>query len=184
MIDLKCSLIGSSGVGKTFIFNMLFDKSINNISQTTGPTTQTKIFKVGIKPIQIKFIDTSGSDRFRNISRGYFKHSDIVLLVFDLTNRKSFEDLTEWMNDILALCEPKTHILLIGNKKEFAAKRQVSRKEVKQFSDKFDLTYQEISTFKESEIKPTIQKFVNQIIPIDFPKLFLKNRNYSISNLF
>jgi Ras-related protein Rab-1A len=151
MIDLKCSLIGSSGVGKTFIL-MFFSKSINCITQTTGPTTQTKILKVGMKLIQIKFIDTSGVKRFRNISRGYFKNSDIVLLVFDLTDRNSFEDLKERMNDIEILCEPKTHILLIRNNTELTDKRQVSKNGAKQFSNKFHLTYQEINSLKETEI--------------------------------
>jgi small GTP-binding protein len=184
MIDLKCSIIGSSGVGKTFIFNTLFNKSINDISGTIGPTVQTKILKAGMKSIRIRFVDTSGSERFRSVSRGYFKHSDIILLIFDLTSKKSFEELEEWMDDILTLCDPETHVLVIGNQKRISDEQQISKTELKQFSKKFHVQYQEIDTSKETEIKSTIQGFFDQVIHTNFPKIFLKDRNNSISNIF
>jgi small GTP-binding protein len=93
MADFKISFIGSSKAGKTSIFNTIFDKRVNNISPSIEPTTQTKTFHLGKNEIKIKFIDTSGSERFRHISRGYFKNPDAILLVFDLTNRETSHNL-------------------------------------------------------------------------------------------
>jgi small GTP-binding protein len=113
MFDYKCVLMGSSEVGKTSIFNTIFNIKTNQFSSTIGPSSQTKGVKLGYAPINIKLLDTSGDEKYRNISREYFKRSEGVMLVFHLTNRKTFEDLTDWIKNIRSLCYKEVSVLLI-----------------------------------------------------------------------
>jgi small GTP-binding protein len=184
MTDFKISFIGSSKAGKTSIFNTLFDKRVNNISPSIGPTAQTKTFHLGKNEIKIKFIDTSESGRFRHISRGYFKNSDAILLVFDLTNRKTFQDLTKWMEEIRMSCDSETFVLLIGNKKDLKEKRQVSKTEAEQFASKFDLKYEEVCSFHKKEMKTIIQEFIAMIVKPIYPGTLHKGNCHFISSLF
>jgi GTPase SAR1 family protein len=64
MFDYKCVLMGSSGVGKTSIFNTIFKIKTNQVSSTIGPTSQTKIAKFGNADINIKLFDTSRNERY------------------------------------------------------------------------------------------------------------------------
>jgi small GTP-binding protein len=164
MLDYKCALIGSSGVGKTSIFNTIFDKKANQVTSAVGPTSQTKILKSGNASINIKLLDTSGNERPRGISRGYFKHSEGVLLVFDLTNRKSFEELMKWIKDIKVLCEKDVSVLLIGNKNDLTQKREVTKTEAEKFAISFNLEYFEINSFQDRKDKLIFQLLINNLL--------------------
>jgi small GTP-binding protein len=164
MLDYKCALIGSSGVGKTSTFNTIFEINTNQVSSTIGPTSQTKTIKSGNAIINIKVLDTAGTERFRKISRGYFKDSEGILLMFDLTNRKSFEELTEWMKDIKILCNKNVSILLIGNKKDLTSKREITKQEAEKFAKCFNLEYIEISSFHKQEVNLMFRKLIKNLL--------------------
>jgi Ras-related protein Rab-6A len=164
MTHFKITFIGSSGVGKTSIFDSLFNKGMNNVWPTIEPSTQTKTFHLGKNEIKLKFIDLSGSGRFRPISRGYFKNSDAIILIFDLTNRKTFNNLRKWIEEIRILCDSKTFILLIGNKKDLNERRQIRKTEAKKIAFQFDLKYEEVCSFHTKETKAIIQEFLTKYV--------------------
>jgi small GTP-binding protein len=163
MLDYKCVLMGSSGVGKTTIFNSISNINTYQVSPTVGPTSQTKIVKLGNAPINIKLLDMSGNERYRKISREYFKHSERVILVFDLTNRKTFEELTDWTNDIRDLCDKEVSGFFIGNKKDLASKRKVMKKEASDFAANHNLKYLEISSFQKRVIQKMFRNLITKI---------------------
>ena len=129
LIEYKVILIGNTAVGKTSLFKKL----------TTGNFTEKNISTIGMdkkslpveieinennkivkKNIEISLVDTAGQERFRSITKGYFKESDGVLLLYDVTNKNSFKNIELWINSIHeSLGKQKNSkyiIILIGNK--------------------------------------------------------------------
>ena len=110
---LKITFIGNSGVGKSSIVTRFCDNKFKegNVLPTTSSFFVNK--KIKIDPyteIDFEIWDTAGQERFRSMSRSYLRESNGIFLVFDLTDQKSFEDLTYWMEEI-KLSETKKIVL-------------------------------------------------------------------------
>ena len=126
-IDYKIILIGNSGIGKTSFFKKLSMGIFpgNNISTSIERTT----INVDIiddnkdkKSINVSLFDTAGQEKFRAITSNYYKGSQAALLIYDISNRYSFDNIETWVNSI-AECigninESKYVIILIGNKSD------------------------------------------------------------------
>ena len=99
----KILTIGESGVGKTCILRMFVEgKFLKNHLATIGIDFKTKNIEVDGTSIKLNIWDTAGQERFRNITNQYYKGADGIVLVFDLTDRKSFDKTREWMAQIKA----------------------------------------------------------------------------------
>ena len=128
--DYKIILIGDSAVGKTSIFKKISsgtfsDRNISTIGMDKR-TLNFKDIKVEIngkestEDFNIILYDTAGQERYRAITKNYFQGSDIVLILYDITNRKSFEDVESWLeslSEILSSWKTAQYsIMLFGNK--------------------------------------------------------------------
>ena len=97
----KILTIGESGVGKTCILRRFVeDKFLKNHLATIGIDFKTKNIIVDGVQVKLKIWDTAGQERFRNITNQYYKGADGIILVYDVTDRTSFEKIREWMNQI------------------------------------------------------------------------------------
>jgi small GTP-binding protein len=142
----KFIIIGSSGVGKTAILKRLVDDVFASDCQTTiGVEFLTANILVEQNPVKLQIWDTAGQERFRSIAKAYFRSAMGVMLVFDLTDRKSFEDLVQWLSEVHSLCDPHAVVTLIGNKPDLAHRRAVTVVEAEGFADLHQLTYIETS---------------------------------------
>lgn len=93
-------------------------------SQTIGVEFASKIIKVGTgarrKRIKLQLWDTAGTERFRSVSRSYYRGAAGAVLVYDLTSHRSFAGLSPFLNDARALASPNLTLLLVGNKLDLA----------------------------------------------------------------
>ena len=97
-LTLKVIVLGSSNVGKTAILNRYFkDEFRETPLSTIGIDFQTKFFKFDSKKIKVNYTDTAGQEKFHAISLNYLKATNGVILVFDITNKESFDLLEEWI---------------------------------------------------------------------------------------
>lgn len=114
----KILTIGESGVGKTCILRMFVEgKFLKNHLATIGIDFKTKNIEVEGTSIKLKIWDTAGQERFRNITNQYYKGADGIVLVFDLTDQKSFDKIREWMAQIKANTRSEEiAVVLLGNK--------------------------------------------------------------------
>jgi small GTP-binding protein len=97
--DLKCKvvLIGESGVGKTSIFSRYIeDKFEHEVNSTASASFLKKYEKFNNKLIEIDVWDTAGQEQYRSFTNLFYKNAKIVLLVYDMTNRKSFENIKNY----------------------------------------------------------------------------------------
>ena len=145
-ITLRISLVGDSGVGKTSLVYSFMNNEIPNISipVTIGVEYNSKNIKINSEDIKLNIWDTAGLERFRSITRAYYKKSNIFLIVYDVTDRKTFDNLKYWYDEIIKLSGKSILISLIGNKSDLPI-REVSYLEGKNFAKNRDIFFDEIN---------------------------------------
>jgi small GTP-binding protein len=155
----KFIVIGASGVGKTAILKRLIDNTFIQEAQTTiGVEYNATTVHVDGNHVKLQIWDTAGQERFRSIAKAYFRSAVGVMLVFDLTERKSFEDLGHWLTEVHALCDPRAVVTLIGNKSDLQERRAVTVTEAENFAQIHELTYLETSALGGNNIQEAFEK--------------------------
>ena len=149
-------LLGNSGVGKT----NFIERYTKNVFQplflsTNGISHKTKKLKINEQTIyNLTLWDTAGQERFRSIPRRYYQNSDGILILFDITDRNSFEEVSKWMSDINEygpegeeVQENGVVIYLIGNKVDLLEKEKevISKEEIEELTKKLRVKYCEVS---------------------------------------
>jgi small GTP-binding protein len=142
----KFIIVGSSGVGKTAILKRLVDDSFTDESLATiGVEFESTVVKVDNQKVKLQIWDTAGQERFRSIAKAYYRNAVGVIVVYDLTDRKSFDELNAWLTDIHSLCDASAVIQLIGNKSDLTEERVVSVSEAESFAEHHRIQYLETS---------------------------------------
>lgn len=150
----KIVAVGSGGVGKTsLIRRFALNKFGTNYVMTLGVDFTTKELTVFDKFVKIVCVDTAGQEYYGRIRPSYYSGATAAFIVFDLTNRNSFESLPKWIAELRQYL-PNIPIAIVGNKldlaKENASARRISEEEASEFSKKNDMHYFETSA-KEGE---------------------------------
>ncbi|RDL42364.1 p-loop containing nucleoside triphosphate hydrolase [Venustampulla echinocandica] len=121
----KIILLGPSGSGKSCLLHRFVKDEWRVLtSQTIGVEFASKIIKVGTgsrrKRIKLQLWDTAGTERFRSVSRSYYRGAAGALLVYDISSHNTFSTLSPFMNDARALASPNLTLILVGNKLDLA----------------------------------------------------------------
>ena len=162
--SFKFIIIGSSGVGKTAILKRLVEDTFSADSQSTiGVEFDSTMIEVDNQQIKLQIWDTAGQERFRSIAKAYFRNAVGVILVFDITERKTFDDVNMWLNDVHSLCDPTAVVMLIGNKADLSDNRVVTLAEAEQFAQHHQLQYLETSAMNGTNVKEAFVKVATQI---------------------
>lgn len=137
--NFKLVLVGDAAVGKSQLLLRFAKNEFNSGSKATiGMEMSQKILKVDTPDqqyVRAQVWDTCGQERFRSISGLYFKAAVGALLVYDITNRDSFENVSKWMAQIKEKADPNIVMILIGNKSDLAEMRQVKMDEAMRFAE-------------------------------------------------
>jgi Ras-related protein Rab-14 len=142
----KYIIIGDMGVGKSCLLHQFTEnKFVPDSPHTIGVEFGTRIVEVMAKKIKLQIWDTAGQERFRAVTRSYYRGAAGALLVYDITRRITYNHLTSWLTDARNLTNPNTVIMLIGNKKDLEAQRDVTYEEAAQFAKENGLIFVESS---------------------------------------
>ena len=147
-ITFKIITLGDSGVGKTSIINQYITGKYNeNTASTLGINFSFKKLSINkTHNITLKLIDTCGQEKYRALSKSYFKHADGVLYVFGLNEKESFDNIKEWMTYFNEECTIKDAAkLLVGNKSDLEKDKELPQNIIKQFAEENKLQYFETS---------------------------------------
>lgn len=124
----KLLLIGDSGVGKTSIlFKFSEDTFSPAFISTIGIDFKIRTIEVDGKKIKLQVWDTAGQERFRTITTAYYRGAMGIMLVYDVSNLKSFENISNWIRNIEMHATQDVELMILGNKCDIADKRQVSK---------------------------------------------------------
>ena len=168
---LKIIILGSSEVGKTCILNRYFHNDFKeNLLSTVGIDFQTKFFKFDNQKIKVNYIDTAGEEKFRAISVNYLKGTNGVILVFDITNKETFDLLETWLNELKETNKADVSKVLIGNKADLAEHREVTVEDANKLADNMKCKYFEASAKTGENIKEALDE-IAKISFINFKSL-------------
>jgi small GTP-binding protein len=161
----KIVVVGASGVGKTAIVNQLVNKTFKEEGQPTiGVEFKSFAIQAEGENVKLQIWDTAGQERFRSVSKAYFRNAVGAVLVFDLTQKPSFDELNTWINDLNALCAPNAYIILVGNKSDLADERAVSAGETQETAKRYNLEYLETSAKDGSNIAEAFTRLAVGIV--------------------
>lgn len=158
-------IVGDATVGKTSICNRIS----NNTFTTYSPATIGVDFNVfNLKLLDDSIIkcqlwDTAGSERFRSITHSYYNNTAVVILVFDLSDAKSFKRLPSWIQEIKNnVRNEKYSILLMGNKSDLPS--DISRGEIMDFVEDNKLSYLETSAKNDTEANLKFADYISELM--------------------
>ncbi|KAF8354943.1 rab-37 [Pristionchus pacificus] len=140
-------LLGDSCTGKTCVLVRFKDGTFlnNNFISTVGIDYRNKIIPVDGKQVKLQIFDTAGQERFRSVTSAYYRDADALLLVFDVANRLSFENIRNWLGQIKDFAKDNVMVTLIGNKCDLAPQRKVTIKEAQELAQFYQIPYLETS---------------------------------------
>ena len=162
---IKVMIIGETEVGKTaLITKYTRDMFGGHYLTTIGIDFQNKYININGKTIKMEIWDTAGQERFRNIAKNYFQTSDGFLLVYDTTNKKSFEKLNYWTEQISLNAEENTKYIVVGNKSDLEGKRQVDKEEGEKFAKENKVQFYETSAKTGLNVNKVFELLAKEII--------------------
>ena len=161
---VKVILIGDSGVGKTNIMSKFLKNQFMEESKATiGVEFGSKLFNHEGHKIKAQIWDTAGQEKYKAITGAYYKGSKGALVVYDITQKKTFENIEKWVNDLKAAGDPKITIILIGNKNDLDDKRQVSKDQGEEKARSFGCAFLETSAYSGDNIDKAFNYMVKEI---------------------
>ena len=137
----KIMLLGNMAVGKSSIMYRYTDDHFNvNIMGTAGLEIKKKLIKLNDTDISLNIYDFAGQDRFRKITKSHYKDSNGIILIYDITDRKAFESVSDWMNQIKINASSGIEIILVGNKVDMI-NRTVTEDEGRTLANKYNVPF-------------------------------------------
>ncbi|VDO99663.1 unnamed protein product [Soboliphyme baturini] len=143
----KLLLIGDSGVGKTCILYRFSDDAFNTtFISTIGIDFKIKTIELNGKKIKLQIWDTAGQERFHTITTSYYRGAMGIMLVYDITNPRSFDNIAKWLRNIDEVtCREDVEKMLLGNKCDMGDKRMVSKERGEQIAKEHCIKFLETS---------------------------------------
>ncbi|EGR34204.1 Ras-related protein Rab-2 [Ichthyophthirius multifiliis] len=161
----KYIIIGDSSVGKSAILLQFMENKFKKEHDTTiGVEFGSKIINIKNKNIKLQVWDTAGQESFKSITRSYYRGSICAFLVYDITNRQSFQNVANWLDEINNYSNEKITIILIGNKSDLGNNRQVQFQEGQQFADSFNIQFIETSAKQGENIELVFKKSTELVL--------------------
>ena len=142
----KILLLGDSSVGKTcFLLRFTEDTFTDNHISTIGVDYKLKIINSDDKIIKLQVWDTAGQDRFRSITKNYFRGSHGIVLLYDITSLSSFNNIKSWLQQIRESLGNTVAIILVGNKLDLEHNRRITKDQGMQLATEHNMGFFETS---------------------------------------
>ena len=156
--------LGDGKVGKTSLLKRYNEDAFTSHHLTTiGIDFITKDVKIGNDLVTVKIWDTAGQERFRTITHTFYKQAEGVLLVFDVTDRMSYENLHTWVNSIHEHADEKIIKYLIANKIDLTEERKVTKEEGQKMANQYKMKYYETSARTNINVADSIEGLAQEI---------------------
>ena len=121
----KIILVGNDAVGKTSIISKYYNEMDENYNYSITKEKIKKKVEIKNKIIELDIWDTVGQEKYRSVNKIFMKSTEIALLIYDITNRKSFEDLEFWYNEVIENCNNTIVVIAIAANKSDLYEQQV-----------------------------------------------------------
>jgi Ras-related protein Rab-11A len=161
----KLIIVGDSNVGKTNIMSKYIHNQFNQHSKSTiGVEFGTKIVNIDNKKIKAQIWDTAGQERYKSITSAYYKGAKGAFIVYDITNKFTFESVDKWVQDLNSYGEKNLSLLLVGNKSDLENKRQINKEEGEEKAKSFGLGFIETSACSGDNIDQAFEIMLKEVL--------------------
>ena len=169
---IKVILVGSSGVGKTSLINSLIGQSFKEDEcSTISANCQMKNYNIN-KKYDLAVWDTAGQEKYRSMTKLFFKNAKICILVYDVTNKQTFDDLNNWLYLLKDIEKDDVILGVVGNKADLFIREEVREEEAKDYANSIKAKFSLVSA-KENSI--SFDNFVKELLEEYISKNIRKN---------
>eukprot|EP01138_Halocafeteria_seosinensis_P006565 gb/GECG01006711.1/.p1 GENE.gb/GECG01006711.1/~~gb/GECG01006711.1/.p1 ORF type:complete len:212 (+),score=22.95 gb/GECG01006711.1/:1-636(+) len=178
----KYIIIGDTGVGKSCLLLQFTDNRFQPVHDLTiGVEFGARTVKVDDKEVKLQIWDTAGQESFRSITRSYYRGAAGALLVYDISRRETFNNLTRWLEEARQNGNRNMVVMLIGNKSDLDHRRQVSYQEGEEFARNNNLLFSETSAKVNENVHKVFKDTAAQILgKIESGELDVNNEAFGI----
>eukprot|EP01097_Dermamoeba_algensis_P000011 TRINITY_DN1004_c0_g1_i1.p1 TRINITY_DN1004_c0_g1~~TRINITY_DN1004_c0_g1_i1.p1 ORF type:complete len:217 (+),score=52.82 TRINITY_DN1004_c0_g1_i1:54-704(+) len=160
----KIVLAGDSSVGKTNLLLRLSKNEFNPSSRSTvGVEFSNKTFSIKNQVVKAQIWDTAGQDRFKSLTAAYYRGAVGALLVYDVTNASTFEDIEKWAQEIREYAKPGAVIMLVGNKVDLEEDRVISTHAGRECAQKNAFFFMETSALNGLNVEKAFAELILQV---------------------
>jgi Ras-related protein Rab-1A len=160
----KLLLIGDSGVGKScLLLRFADDTYTESYISTIGVDFKIRTVELDGKTIKLQIWDTAGQERFRTITSSYYRGAHGIIIVYDITDVESFNNVRQWLFEIDRFASENVNKLLVGNKSDLVNKRVVTTETSKEFANSLDIPFLETSAKNATNVEEAFLTMAAQI---------------------
>mmetsp|Transcript_11076 Transcript_11076/g.22069 ORF Transcript_11076/g.22069 Transcript_11076/m.22069 type:complete len:205 (-) Transcript_11076:359-973(-) len=161
----KLLLIGNSGVGKSCLLLRFADNTYNESHiSTIGVDFKIKTVQCQEKTVKLQIWDTAGQERFRTIAAAYYRGAHGIIIVYDVTDEKSFENVKSWMEEIGKYGSERVNKLLVGNKCDLADRRVIPEETGRKMADSLGMKFLETSAKTSEKVEEAFITMTGEIM--------------------
>ena len=170
MRKFKLVFLGEQCVGKTsLITRFMYDSFDSTYQATIGIDFLSKTMYLEDRTVRLQLWDTAGQERFRSLIPSYIRDSSVAVVVYDITNAKSFQQTTKWIDDVRTERGSDVIIMLVGNKTDLADKRQVSMEDGEKKAKELNVMFIETSAKAGYNVKQLFRRIAQSLPLADNP---------------
>ena len=160
----KIVIIGDTYVGKTNILSRYISNEFDpNSNSTIGVELTTKSYNFDNNDVKVQIWDTAGQEKYRSITSSYYKGAQGCLLVYDITKKKSFDNIDKWYSELKSNSDEKIYTMLLGNKSDLEENREVSIEEAEKKAKNFNIAFMETSAYNGNNINKAFNELINNV---------------------
>ena len=146
LLKLKLIVVGNQSTGKSCILNRFVNETFEeNYQATIGLDFQSKNITIHDQDVRLILYDTAGQEKFRSLIPMYIREAQIILFIYDVSDKESFDSIPRWIQDVLDVKNTDPVLVLIGNKIDLEKERKVTYEEGKRFAEQNNFIFQEVS---------------------------------------
>ena len=160
----KLLLIGDSGVGKScLLLRFADDTYTESYISTIGVDFKIRTIELEGKTVKLQIWDTAGQERFRTITSSYYRGAHGIIVVYDVTDETTFQNVKQWLQEIERYACEGVNKLLVGNKADLSGSRAVEYQNAKQFADQLNIPFLETSAKDATNVEQAFLTMAKQI---------------------
>ena len=164
---IQLIMVGESGVGKTSLIRRYTNNIFNtNHLETIGIEFFNKEERINDQIIQIKLWDTAGQEIFHSLTKNFYRKADGIIIVYDITNKESFERIQDWVKSVYDNTDTYKEIqmIIVGNKIDLEERREVSKEEGLKIGKYFEIDFFESSAKNAEGVRNFMIKIIEDIL--------------------
>ena len=161
---IKVVIIGNSGVGKSCMLTRFADQTYTDeYISTIGVDFKIRTVYIDDKVVKLQLWDTAGQERFRTITTSYYRGAQGIVIVYDVCDRDSFNQVPSWLTEVKRYAQGDVPMLLVGNKVDLKNQIQVNSEEGKELAERSGMLFVETSAKSNINITQAFLKLAREI---------------------